>query len=238
MMVHVPYIRSSWSCAANVSRNPTAEVTGLKKWEKKGKAFVVLPKVWMQSGYDDQGNRPGIPVVLWPFATDASRAPGAELWVAPTLGFVPTAVALLGISKQLTDIGYAMPIPKNATNRVAMINLIYVAFTRPIEQLYVVSREVGGKSSEAITLPAFLAEYVGTSLLPWKKEGTSYRLGEPVSATARQEKQDHPHPERMMVTAPWQDGYGYREGRLIPGQSGRLQITRPGATWYMLHCRK
>jgi len=196
--------------AANVSREPDRLSDLLEKWEeKKEKLSVILPEgldaVRIMTIHKAKGLE--FPVVIWPFATDALKSTRQELWVEPThpvLSRLP--VALLRISKQLTDIGYGDEYTEERNKSLLdMINLIYVAFTRPIEQLYVVSREVGGKSSEAITLPAFLAEYVGTSLLPWKKEGTAYRLGEPVSATARQEKQDHPHPERTMVTAPWHD---------------------------------
>ena len=83
-----------------------------------------------------------------------------------------------------------------------MINLIYVAFTRPAERLYIITREPG--KGDANNLPNLLTHYIEKTSDAWTQVGNAYFRGldEYVKKAAK------PIPEAnllsSMISSPWQ----------------------------------
>ncbi len=182
----------------------------LEKWEeKKTQLSVVVPEgvdaVRIMTIHKAKGLE--FPVVIWPFATEALKNTRDQLWVEPEhplLSGLP--VALLQTTKDLGAVGYGEFYTRERNKSLLdMINMIYVAFTRPVERLYVLSREVSASKSESISLPPLLKEYLGEAE-NWETDGSKYTYGESVS-TIRIKKPEKEKASGMQgfISVPWQD---------------------------------
>jgi ATP-dependent exoDNAse (exonuclease V) beta subunit len=83
-----------------------------------------------------------------------------------------------------------------------MINLIYVAFTRPAERLYIISREPG--NGDANNLPNLLTQYIESTSDVWTSTGNVFSRG----IDEHVKKVLKPMPEAnllsSMISSPWQ----------------------------------
>ncbi len=152
----------------------------LDAWdEKKGKLSVVVPEgidaIRIMTIHKSKGLE--FPVVIWPMATEKHKTTFDQLWVDLDEDLIPgLPVALLQTGTGMEEVGYADQYQKERNSSLLdMINLIYVAFTRPAERLYVITREPG--NGDANNLPNLLKQYIEANLESWNQENNVFNRG-------------------------------------------------------------
>ncbi len=179
----------------------------LEAWDgKKGKLSVVVPEgidaIRIMTIHKAKGLE--FPVVIWPMATEKLKTTFDQLWVNLAEDVIPgLPVALLQTGASMEDVGYSEQYQKERNSSMLdMINLIYVAFTRPAERLYIITREPG--KGDANNLPNLLTHYIEKTSDAWTQAGNTYFRGldEYVKKAAK------PIPEAnllsSMISSPWQ----------------------------------
>jgi len=119
------------------------------------------------------------PVVLFPFADSDTRKLTKEmLWTGlSNKELHPMVAGLLPAKKELKDAGYAeMYEQEKRKSTIDLLNLAYVAFTRPSERLYVYARKPSGKSDTLASIPAMMRHYL-TQKNIWDEEKDVFEIG-------------------------------------------------------------
>jgi hypothetical protein len=179
----------------------------LEAWdEKKGKLSVVVPEgidaIRIMTIHKSKGLE--FPVVIWPMATEKHKTTFDQIWVdLPEEAIPGLPVALVQTGVSMEDVGYSEQYQKERNSSMLdMINLIYVAFTRPAERLYILTREP--RKGDPNNLPNFLTQYIESTPNDWTSAGSTYTRGinEPVTKTVRQ----LPGASLLaqMISTPWQ----------------------------------
>lgn len=179
----------------------------LEAWdEKKGKLSVVVPEgidaIRIMTIHKAKGLE--FPVVIWPMATEALETTFKQLWVDLADDVIPgLPVALLQTGKQMENSVYSAQYEKERTSSLLdMINLIYVAFTRPAERLYILTREPGKIDSN--NLSSLLSRYIESTSIEWIGNGNTFKRGS--DETIQKEHKDLVVSELLsgMISSPWQ----------------------------------
>ena len=179
----------------------------LEAWDdKKGKLSVVVPEgidaIRIMTIHKAKGLE--FPVVIWPMATEKLKTTFDQLWVDLGEDVIPgLPVALLQTGASMEDVGYSEQYQKERNSSLLdMINLIYVAFTRPAERLYIISREPG--KGDANNLPNLLTQYIESTSEEWTQNGNIFFKG----IDEHVKKMAKPMPEAnllsYMISSPWQ----------------------------------
>jgi len=179
----------------------------LEAWDdKKGKLSVVVPEgidaIRIMTIHKAKGLE--FPVVIWPMATEKLKTTFDQLWVDLAEDVIPgLPVALLQTGLSMEDVGYSEQYQKERNSSMLdMINLIYVAFTRPAERLYIITREPG--KGDANNLPNLLTQYIESTSEKWTSTGNVFSIGIDVQV----QKSPKPMPEAnmlsSMISSPWQ----------------------------------
>jgi hypothetical protein len=103
----------------------------------------------------------------------------------------------------MEDIGYSEQYQKERNSSMLdMINLIYVAFTRPAERLYIISREPG--KGDPNNLPNLLTQYIDSTPEKWTQNGNGFFRG--LDEHVKQQAKDIPGSNMLssMISSPWQ----------------------------------
>jgi len=183
----------------------------LETWEeKKNQLSVVVPEginaIRIMTIHKAKGLE--FPVVIWPFATESLKSTRDQLWIEPHHpALMGLPVALVPTSKELGDIGYGdiYDVERNKS-LLDMINLIYVAFTRPVERLYVLTKDMGGAKPDNLSLPVLLNEYLLQDPEKWAKDGLTFSNGNPDVQRSIIEDKLEPAPGiGEFISASWHD---------------------------------
>jgi ATP-dependent exoDNAse (exonuclease V) beta subunit len=163
----------------------------LEWWEdKKLKASVVIPEgidaVRIMTIHKAKGLQ--FPAVIYPFADDKVRATRKNLWVTVTEEFaMPVKKAYLPAQASLLETEYkALYDDEIDRSTVDMVNVLYVALTRPEERLYVLVKELPEKTDGPVTVPKLISRFLmaeGT----WANGQNLYQYGERWKKTAAPE---------------------------------------------------
>jgi hypothetical protein len=179
----------------------------LEAWdEKKGKLSVVVPEgidaIRIMTIHKSKGLE--FPVVIWPMATEKLKTTFDQLWVDLPDDLLPgLPVALLQTGAGMDEVGYSEQYQKERNSSMLdMINLVYVAFTRPAERLYIISREPG--KGDPNNLPNLLTQYIENNPEKWTKTDNRFCSG----LDEHVKKQVKALPEASllssMISSPWQ----------------------------------
>jgi ATP-dependent exoDNAse (exonuclease V) beta subunit len=189
------------------SRQGTHLADLLEAWdEKKGKLSVVVPEgidaIRIMTIHKAKGLE--FPVVIWPMATEKLKTTFDQLWVDLMDDVVPgLPVALLQTGTSMEDVGYSKQYQKERNSSLLdMINLIYVAFTRPVERLYVITREPGKGDSN--NLPSLLTKYIEATKEEWTLSGNIFFRGIDEHVTVTKKSLPEPSMLSQMISSPWQ----------------------------------
>jgi len=110
---------------------------------------------------------------------------------------------LLQTGSSLENVGYQAEYEKERSSSLLdMINLIYVAFTRPAERLYVIAREPA--KAESINLPGLLHQYIESNSDEWIQNGAVFTKGIDDIVQRTKKPADHASLLSEMISTPWQ----------------------------------
>ena len=152
----------------------------LEFWdEKQADLSVVVPEqldaVRVMTIHKAKGLE--FPVVLFPFAGSDARTSRNYLWIdldEPMLDKLP--VGLVKATKELTEAGYE-DVLKTESGKTCLdlLNMMYVAMTRPVERLYILTTSPP-KSTESVTMPVIFRSFLEAQGL-WNEQESVYTFG-------------------------------------------------------------
>lgn len=179
----------------------------LEAWdEKKGKLSVIVPEgidaIRIMTIHKAKGLE--FPIVIWPMATEKHKTTFDQIWVDLAEDVIPgLPVALLQTGSSMEEVGYSAQYEKERTSSMLdMINLIYVAFTRPAERLYIITREPG--KGDTNNLPFLLNQYIESTADEWLQTGNIFIKG--IDDHIQKLKKSMPEANLLssMISSPWQ----------------------------------
>lgn len=126
-----------------VSRNDNSVINFIEWWEGKSDKFsIVIPEgidaVRVMSIHKSKGLE--FPVVIYPFATSPVKASEKFFWTNDT-HIEGLSSAIMPIRKELTETRFSGVYEGEMDkSRLDLVNVLYVALTRPKDRLYIISR--------------------------------------------------------------------------------------------------
>ena len=118
------------------------------------------------------------PVVIFPFASSDARTNRNYLWIdinEPLLEKLP--IAIVKAKKEMVEAGYADVLESEAAKTyLDLLNMMYVAMTRPIDRLYILST-IPPKISDTVSMPTIFKKFLAYKGI-WQDDRTVYTFGE------------------------------------------------------------
>ncbi len=146
------------------TKNDHSILNFLEWWGNKSKKFsIVIPEgaeaVQVMTIHKSKGLE--FPVVIYPFADSNVKRSEDFFWTDET-NIKPLNAAIVPIAEDLTQTKFAEVYEKEMEkSRLDLINLLYVAFTRPKDRLYVIARK-GDKPSKHGSVGDYLYDFCST----------------------------------------------------------------------------
>lgn len=177
-------------------------------WElRKEKLSIVVPEgvsaVQVMTIHKAKGLE--FPVVIYPFANEKMKPSKSKLWVDLPENILPgLKTALLNTSLELLKTPYADLYEEEIEkSKLDLINLAYVAFTRPSECLFVISSDSNSKSS-VLSVPLLLKEYLG-SLALYNSDQSIYTFGSILKPNIKEKLLADQYPLTEIISSDWRD---------------------------------
>ena len=177
-----PYIQFLLNSVLKFSTEVSSSAPDFLEWwdTQKEKLSVVMP-----SGYDavqvmtiHKAKGLQFPVVIYPFASERMEPTRPYLWVDLRDGTVPglTAAILPSVSgMEITSYAgqYKEELQKSMLD---LVNILYVAMTRPMERLYILPPKPSKSASQPKSIPSLLKSFLIHKEL-WEEGCDDYEFG-------------------------------------------------------------
>jgi ATP-dependent exoDNAse (exonuclease V) beta subunit len=154
----------------------------LEWWEGKStKASLVIPEgidaVRIMTVHRAKGLQ--FPAVIFPFADEEFRKTRKHLWVKLEEDLAePLRVAYLPARESLSETEYAPILQEEKDLSVIdLVNVLYVALTRPEERLYVISKQFPAKTVGPVSVPKLILNFLQKQGL-FEEGRQQYQFGE------------------------------------------------------------
>jgi ATP-dependent exoDNAse (exonuclease V) beta subunit len=148
----------------------------------------------------------GFPVVIYPFANEKVRIRDDRSWVALSEEDLPELkVGLVNINRRLEQSAFAGVFQREMhLKQLDLLNLLYVATTRPRERLFILCDRPAKASEQADNIPGLLRAWLEDSGR-WQEDQDSYRFGS--SETLESSTKEHVPSIRLKshVSTNWRD---------------------------------
>ena len=179
-----PYLQFFLDTVLKYSRKHTSGASDFLEWwdEHKDTFSIIMPDgldaVRIMSMHKAKGLQ--FPVVILPFFTEKKMLTKKFIWVdLPRNGFNGLPAAMLETSGSIGKTQFSQKAAEEKDKTLLdVINLLYVAMTRPEERLYVISPAAPAKPGDPETISAFFYHYLLTTG-KWSETRSIYEFGEP-----------------------------------------------------------
>ncbi|MEN8225318.1 MAG: UvrD-helicase domain-containing protein [Bacteroidota bacterium] len=144
------------------------------------------------------------PVVVYPFANSKVSISKDKKWVHIDDPELPGLnVALLPLTNDLLETDYAAIHEEESQMALLdMLNILYVATTRPTERLAIICDKALAKSGKVIDIPSMLRSFLEHKDL-WIDKKTSFVLGDSTRIPAREEKDEEALMPQELISGDW-----------------------------------
>lgn len=212
------------------SRNTNDPGEFLQWWEqKKNKISIVVPQginaVSVMTIHKSKGLE--FPAVIYPFAEDEVDVKRSMLWLdtSEKKELSPMKTALVGATKQLEQTDFAGAYTEEVSKTTLdFLNLLYVAFTRPVNRLYVLTPLPVKAKDNISSIPYALKAWL-ESKQEWSPEKFSYTVGTEAKYISKTEAKESAYRLEQLISSDW------REKLLISRNSKKLWEEDLGITW-------
>lgn len=212
------------------SRNTNDPGEFLQWWEKKkNKISIVVPQginaVNVMTIHKSKGLE--FPAVIYPFAEDEVDVKRSMLWLDTSAKkeLSPMKTALVGANKTLEQTDFATAYTEEVSKTTLdFLNLLYVAFTRPVSRLYVLSPLPEKAKDNISSIPYALKAWL-ESKQEWQPDKLSYTIGTAASYVSKTETKESAYRLEQLISSDW------REKLLISRNSKKLWEEDLGITW-------
>ncbi len=205
-----PFVAAFSDAVFDYSRKNTRSVPDfLEWWEENGNAYSLstpegVDAVQVMTIHKSKGLQ--FPVVIYPFAHEKTRTTTRQgLWAKPGLDALPELeTAWVPLSEQALGHSPLQGLLEDELNQsyLDVLNLVYVACTRPSEKLFVVSNAPGKEENRAVN--GLFRDFLRHEGL-WKEDKDTYVFGDPHSPVAHPSSfaPAHPGPFNAIISRPW-----------------------------------
>lgn len=185
-----PFLQFFLDAVLSFSGKHQSNLSAFLSWweEHKGRLSVTIPEgenaVRVMSIHKAKGLQ--FPVVIYPFAKEAQVKPTKKnMWIDIENQWFPGLdTYLLPVVKELEKTPYKELYESEINKtRLDLLNLLYVSFTRPEKQLYIIT-EKPGKTSKSFNTHNILKGYLLKEGL-WQEDTNTYTFGKPEAAEAK-----------------------------------------------------
>lgn len=187
-----PYIQFFLDQVLNFSTKKGNNILDFLEWweQNKHKFSIIVPEthnaVRILTIHKSKGLE--FPVVIYPFANEKADLRNKLLWVDlnhDKVDGLPTAI--VNSTAVLEETGHATEyIAEKNKTRMDVYNLLYVALTRPVNRLYILSEQLDPRYNSPDSIASLFKEFL-KSTGQFEDSKTVYEFGEPATYHSKQE---------------------------------------------------
>lgn len=148
------------------------------------------------------------PVVIYPFANSRLNIAREQKWEHindPELPGMKTALLPLSSDLMETDFKALYEIERDKA-LLDILNILYVATTRPTERLFLLCNKPPAKKNattgDLISIPEFLKAWLIHKQL-WNEDEDEYRLGDPGHLPVKRKDEEKPRHQQQYISSDW-----------------------------------
>jgi len=191
-----PYILFFLDAVHEFSSKKNGNISAFLDWweDQKDKKSVVIPEgidaIRIMTIHKSKGLE--FPVVIYPFANEKSRNTKSSLWINPGIKEIPelkSALVSNSVALESTDYVELYQSEKDKS-MLDMLNVLYVALTRPSERLYILTKPPSANFTNPTSVPDLLASFL-VSENKWEENNFHYSYGdtEHISSNNKEKKE-------------------------------------------------
>ena len=146
------------------------------------------------------------PIVIYPYANERVKSGVNHFWVElQDENISPLKVANIPVNSKLEETEfsneYAYEMEKSLLD---LINLLYVAFTRPVEQLYIIADDPPKSKNAKLAIPSLLKFYL-QQVGEWEDEKRLYFFGSDANASPGKLPESQQFQLQDLFSVNWRD---------------------------------
>ncbi len=181
-----PYLQFYLDAVLKYAVSVSSGIAEFLDWweEKKDNLSILIPEgseaVRIMTIHKSKGLE--FPVVIYPYANEKLRITRRHLWVELEEEKLPALkAALLPVNAQMKETVFA-PLYEEEHDKsmLDLVNILYVAMTRPVDRLYVISSRPGEDFKETRSVPQLLCHYLRARGL-WTEDRNIYTFGDKIA---------------------------------------------------------
>ncbi|CAL2083235.1 UvrD-helicase domain-containing protein [Tenacibaculum sp. 190524A02b] len=181
-------------------------------WErKKENLSIIAPEsnnaVQIMTIHKSKGLE--FPVVIFPCELDIYQQINPKIWIdnlpSDFQGFNHLLIPFNKDLSYISDEGRKIYETQREELELDNFNLLYVALTRPVEQLYIITENKITKSGENTNYYSGIFINYLKKISLWENEKLTYDFGSPIRISKREIKENNTTTQNKFISSPWKD---------------------------------